>query len=162
MKLPKSVLFVQSRWIGCLGFALIISPVYLYSVDRFQADVFNFWFNTLSQYQWGTASTYLIFAGIYLIVVNRTLSMEGFKFKLGKFTIIIFAFIYTFGTWIFSDGFIAYIGIIGFWIFTSLSLEFLLTMISAALDHYNRLEPFEKLTITIPLLTIIINNIWRR
>lgn len=151
---------LKKRITGCVGGALFLSPIYFYGVDRFQFKVIYNWVNLQNNYVWGIAALPLSIFGIYILIINLS-SKKNYGSLLYRFSLLLAAVMLIFSTWIYTDQYIAYFGIIAFVIGTTILFDSIIDLGYKLTEIYNKLEPFEKLTICITVITILLNAILR-
>lgn len=147
--------------ISLLGISLVFSPIYFFVVDLYQEDVYFFWFKTLGDQSWGLVGIFLVFLGLVLLSFGLPIKGKISNKIIQRLSALIIILIFTFGTWIFDLGIVAYFGVIGYVVIATLTMEVTIMLFKEAIGIYKKLESYEKLTILIPLITLIINVIWR-
>lgn len=73
------------------------------------------------------------------------------------FSIFLLGILGVFGTWIYIDEYHAYYGIILFLPSASILIYALITFGIKLTELYNKLEPYERLAVAIPVITVFLN-----
>ncbi|GAB2318912.1 hypothetical protein IRB23SM22_11700 [Alkalibacterium sp. s-m-22] len=145
----------KKRRTGCFWGALFLVPLYFYGVDYYQFKVIKTWTDIQFDHVWGSIAMPLSIFGMYILIINLSSKKNYNSF------LILTSVMFIFSTWIYTDQSIAYFGVIGFVIGTTMLLDTLIDLGYKLTKIYNELEPFEKLTISIPVITILLNAILR-
>lgn len=150
----KSLL--RKRITGCAGLALSITPLYFYAVDGYQSEVMNLWSSVQAEYAWGSFSLFLSLLGIYILSINLS-SRKNDNRLIYLLSLFLIGILGVFGTWIYIDEYYAYYGIILFIPSVSILFYGLITFGIKLTELYNKLEPYERLAIAIPLITVLLS-----
>lgn len=143
-----------------MGGGLFLSPIYLFGVDQYQLEVMKTWTDLQTNFVWGNIALVMSLFGIYILTINLS-SKKDYNKLLYRFSLFWAAVMLIFSTWVYTDQSIAYFGVIGLVVGISILFDTLIDLGYKLTDIYNKLEPFDKLTITIPVITILLNEILR-
>lgn len=153
--------FIVNKYLGYFGLSLIISPMYFYLVNIYQPEVYRLWFIVMQNSAIGRISAIMILLGINLVLVNLSNEVKKKNKFIYKVSIINICLILAFSTWIYLGKLEAYFGVVFFIICITFLLESLVLLYKNIIAVYQKLEAYEKLTITIPIITILMNFILR-
>lgn len=151
--------FMLSRISLCSGIALMFSPFYFHLVDIFQPIVADLWFLRMGGKPWGLIASFMFVIGLGLIVNYIGIKEKRTTKYLGKGFLIAFCLAFGFSTWIVVSEVEGYFGIFFFVIAFTLIFDLSIDVILSLKSQYDKLESFEKMTVLIPVITIILSHI---
>lgn len=145
-----------NNYLGYLGISLILSPVYYILTDKYY-PTFSKWLN--SDIEWKYTAITLFVLGLFIISMFIGTKVEdAVEFSKTKIISVYAMFAGIIIAWMWTGPY-SFVLIVEFVLMCSIALEILFSLLKKIKEYYNELESIEKITLLVPVITILLNSI---